>query len=121
MLKVSHFFYYTVRSYHRPPDRKRPWFLKYKPPSWFQRSYDKNWNPMGPDGSVKWFNLWKVSMILALIPLNCYEFYKVKVSMENGEETNADRLYNSYGIDLGFRSKTVGQEPECGEDCLFKW
>ena len=58
----------------------------------------------------------KLSMLLALLNLNVYQLYLNKLAMEAGEETAADRIYDFTGIDIGFRSVTLGKKPKCDEE-----
>ena len=98
------------RSYQRPPNRKKGFIMNW---------WDKNWNPFLSNGKPNYINLVKLSMLIALLNLNVYQLYLNKLAMEAGEETAADRIYDFTGIDIGFRSVTLGKkfkfEEETGE------
>ena len=95
------------RSYHRPPDRKKGFIMKW---------WDRHWNPFLPNGKVNFINMVKLSMLIALLNLNVYQLHQNKLAMEAGEETAADRIYDFTGVDLGFRSVTLGKKPKCEEE-----
>ena len=103
----------AMRYYHRPPDRKT-FFI----PSWFKKSFDKNWNPRNPDGTVQYLNAFKCTLLVSLLNLICIDVYRNKVRMDKGEYNGMDKAYDEYGIDIGMRSVTVGKEPACGDSCL---
>ena len=95
------------RPYLRPPDRKKGFIMNW---------WDKQWNPYFPNGKVNYINMAKLSMLIALLNLNVYQLYLNRLAMEAGEETAADRIYDFTGVDLGFRSVTLGKKPKCEEE-----
>ena len=95
------------RCYQRPPDRKKGFIMKW---------WDKHWNPYFSNGKVNVINMGKLSMLIALLNLNVYQLYQNKLRLEAGEETAADRIYDFTGLDIGFRSVTLGKNPKCEEE-----
>ena len=116
MLKLHQILITSIRQYQRPSKAK----IASKIPKGFQNSFDKNWNPFAPNGSIQHFNLWKLTAFIALVNLNLWEMYKNYSAYCKGEETSADQWYDRCGLDVGFRSKSAGRDPLCGADCFFK-
>ena len=104
---LKHIIRVTSRHYQRPPSRKS-WF--------FTKWWDKNWNPLLPNGNPNYINMFKLSLLITLLNLNVYELYRNKLAFEAGELTAADRIYDHVGIDLGFRSVSKGRKPKCELD-----
>ena len=104
---IRNFSRVISRRYQRPPDRKKGFVM-----SWS----DKHWNPYFPNGKINFINMVKLSMLISLLNLNVYQLYLNKLSLEAGEETAADRIYDFTGIDIGFRSVTLGKKPKCDEE-----
>lgn len=127
MLKVSKsIFLQTIRTYHRPPNRpklEKMFSVTDKViPSFIQKSIEKNWYPVTRDGQIKYLNVFKIGLLMTLIPLTLYEMHRNEQRIEAGEKTSADAHYDNYGIDLGFRSVSRGRLPACAhtDTCLIK-
>jgi len=91
------------RSYERPAGRKKHWLR-----SW----WDRNYNPMNPDGSVAGYRALK--FFLAFTAVNLYSYQTLKqISLYNaGKETLADYYWTNHEVDLGFRSTTKDKTDE---------
>lgn len=101
------------RCYERPPDRKK-WRKGER--GFIMKWWDQHWNPYSSDGKVNFINMLKLSTLIALLNMNVYQLYDNKLRLEAGEETAADRIYDFTGLDIGFRSVTLGKNPKCEEE-----